>query len=101
MSSAFKIAFENGLPSVELPEMDDDTIEFFLQFVYSGRLSLPKEFEQYDKLSALLFSLQNLGIEVNSIENSAFEIDRFDLSIVFVYFVDDSRGIFHDSRKSI
>ena len=91
MSSVFKIAFENGSSSslhcVELPETDDDTIEYFLQYVYSGRLSLPKEFKQFDKLSDLLFSLQNLGIEANSLGDSAFRFDRFDLILIIIIII--------------
>lgn len=99
VSSVFRAAFESsdggpGMRHLSLPDVDIETLEIALGFMYTGALNrLPEIYRESDKLQGLLMILKDLGLDEDKVSRCEITFARyrriffwFNLSLSEIFF---------------
>src|SRR6218665_158038 len=80
VSPVFLMAIEekplSGTYHLCFPEVDLDVLEIAVDFVYTGKLLLPKAYSQLDQLSKLFNKLSDLGLSLHKLHGCEITFER-------------------------
>ena len=81
VSSVLRAEFQSnptlGLHYVNFPDLDDETAEVFLHFVYTGKLILPPGCASIEMLSSVLKDFKSLGVDMKKLNGCRIKFSGY------------------------